>query len=129
MNMARAFVEYMESEGLGTFGDDIYIGTAPLNTPDPIYWVISTGGTPISKNSSGERQKRYIVSVYYRNTDAQDVYEKLHTFEETINSTHCTDLTGFDTIEMECTLFTSDQDIDNEDRTVGLLQVSITTYL
>lgn len=129
MNIARAFVEYMESLSLGTFGTDIFIGSAPLNAQDNIWWVLTSGGSSISTNQTGEKQKNYILSVYYRSLDAEDVYDTIHDFEETINSDHCTQLQGFDTIDMQVTVFPSDQDIDNEDRTVGLLQVTITTYL
>jgi hypothetical protein len=45
-----------------------------------------------------------------------------------VNKNACTQLTNFDTIDMEATLLNTDQDIANEDRTVGLVQVTVTVY-
>lgn len=129
MNIARSFSLYMESLSLGTFGTDLYIGSVPLNADDPVWWIVTSGGSTESKNQTGEKVKQYILNVYYRNTDAEDVYETLQDFEETVNSDACTQLQGFDTIELEATQFASDQDIDNQDATVGLIQVTIRTYL
>lgn len=129
MTIARAFATYLESLSLGTFGTDIFIGAAPQGSPDNIFWIISNGGGPLSTNKTGEKVKGYILSVYYRALNAQLVDEALQNLEETINMDQCTQLAGFDTIDMEATSFASDQDIENEDRTVGLLQVTVTTYL
>lgn len=128
MNIAKSFVTYMESEGLGTFGTDIFIGVAPKGAPDPCYWLTSAGGAPQSRNQTGEVIKNYTLDLYYRNTDAEDVYEKLQSLEVLLNTGNCTQLTGFDTIELQATLFPTDQDIDNEERTVGLIQITVKTY-
>lgn len=128
MNIVQSFVEYMEDLGLGTFSTDIFIGGAPLDAEDPIWWVLSAGGSSVSKNNTGERFKKYNLEVYYRDASAEDVYNLLQTLEEDINGKHCTQLTGYETVEMEAVLFPTDKDIDNEERTVGMLQVSITVY-
>lgn len=118
----------MESKGLGTFGTDIFTPLAPLDIPNRAWTVSGGGGGNIQKNQTGEKVKNYLLSIYYRNSDAQDVDETLQAFEELINSKGCEELTGFDTIELEATSFPSDQDLDNEERTVGLVQVTITVY-
>lgn len=128
MNITRAFIEYMEGLGLGTFGTDIFIGGAPLGATDPIWWAISAGGNSDPKNNTGERIKNYTVDVFYRDNDAQEVYDKMQLLEEEVNSKECTELEGYETVDMEAVLFPADQDIDNEDRTVGLLQVTLTVY-
>lgn len=128
MNIAKSFIEYMEIESLGTFGTDLYIGAAPLDAPDRIWWVVSAGGTPIGKNHTGEKVKNYILSIYYRNNDAEDVYNTIESFEALLNAGNCTQLNGYDTIEIEATSFAADQDLDNEDRTIGLIQATITVY-
>lgn len=128
MNITRAFVEYMEGLGLGTFADDIFIGGAPLNSEDAIWWVIGAGGNSDPKNSTGERIKNYTLDVFYRDTNAEEVYDKMQILEEEVNSKECTELEGYETVDMEAALFPADQDIDNEDRTVGLLQVTLTVY-
>lgn len=128
MNIAESFVEYMEDLSMGTLGSTIYINSVPQEAPDAVWWVVKSGGSPVRKNSTGERVKDYILSVYYRDTDAEQVYELMQDFEEEINSKGCIQLDGYDTIEMEASIFTADQDLDNEDRVVGLISVRITVY-
>ena len=128
MNIAEAFVEYMEDLSMGTLGSTIYINSVPQEAPDAVWWVVKSGGSPVRKNSTGERVKDYILSVYYRDTDAEQVYELMQDFEEEINSKSCIQLDGYDTIEMEASIFPTDQDLDNEDRVVGLLNVRISVY-
>ena len=128
MNIAEAFVEYMEDLSMGTLGSTIYINSVPQKAPDAVWWVVKSGGSPVRKNSTGERIKDYTLSVYYRDTDAEQVYELMQDFEEEINSKGCIQLDGYDTIEMEASVFTADQDLDNEDRVVGLISVRISVY-
>lgn len=128
MNIAESFVEYMEDLSMGTFGSTIYINSVPQEAPDAVWWVVKSGGSPVRKNSTGERVKDYTLSIYYRDTDAEQVYELMQDFEEEINSKGCIQLDGYDTIEMEASIFTADQDLDNEDRVVGLISVRITVY-
>lgn len=128
MNIAESFSTYMQSLSLGTFGTDIYIGSVPLDAPNTCWWIISSGGSPVQKNHTAEVMKQYNLDVYYRSTDSESLYNTLHDFEVTLNNPNCTQLTDFDTIEIQAISFPADQDIDNEDRTVGLLQVTIRTY-
>ena len=128
MNIARSFVEYMEDLSMGTFGTDIFVGNIAMDAPNKAWWVLSSGGVTFGKNSTGERIKNYTLSVYYRNTDAEDVYETMQEFEDEINSKHCVQLDTYDTIEMEASVFPTDQDLDNEDRVVGLMQIKISVY-
>lgn len=128
MNIAKSFTEYMIDLGMGTLDTDIFIGNIPVEAPDKAWWVNSAGGTTSSKNSTGERLKNYTLNVFYRNTDAEDVYERMQEFEEEINAKQCIQLDSYDTVEMEASVFPTDQDIDNEDRVVGLMQIKISTY-
>ena len=128
MNLVRDFVEYMENQSLGTFGTDIFIGGVPQRAPSTCWWVVSGGGTPIIKNKTNEKIKSYIVDIFYRNTDGEAVYDALQSFEEQINSDPCPELTNYEVVEFEATLFAADQDLDAQDRTVGLLQATITIH-
>lgn len=128
MNITRAFVEYLETLLGITFGQGIYIGGAPLDAEDGIYWVTMTGGSPETKLVTGEMTKNYRLNVYYRDTDEQAVYDNLQSLEEAINADGCTELAGYDTMDMEAFVFSVDDDIDAEDRTVGLLQVNLSTH-
>lgn len=133
MTILKSFAQYMQDTlSCGTVGQDIFLNSVPKDAadkaPDKAWWLKSSGGAPIVKNHTGEKQKNYIVYVYYRNTDSEDVDEILQAFEESINSKNCTQLPGYTTIEMSATGFQNDLDIDNEERTVGLVEVTITTY-
>ncbi len=129
MTLKRSFAAYMELKGFGVFGTDLFLNGAPQDAPEACWWVLATGGAPISENRTGEKLKKYVVSVYYRDLDAQIVDEKLHEFEEELNTQFCDQLEGFVTVDIEVTTFPTDQDIDVNERTVGLAQVSIQTYL
>lgn len=130
MTLTESFIEFLETQGIATFGQDLYLGRVPnsLKTNDPIYWVITAGGTPLQTLSTGEKVKQYTVYIYYRSRSGKDVEQKLFFLEELLNCTRCVQLNGFETVGIEVTQFPSDQDLDSEDREVGLLQVNIKTY-
>ena len=128
MNLTRSFVQFLEDNGFGTFGIDIFIGGVPVTAPNKSMWVLSGGGTNLIKNVTGDKQKNYIISIFYRNLDGQDVYDKLQQLEELFNNPDCIELEGYNIVEIEATQFPTDQDLDNEDRTVGLIQATLTLY-
>lgn len=128
MNIAEAFVEYMVSLGLGVAGTDIHIGGIPQDADTDGWWVVLNGGAPDSVNETGEMMKNYILNVYYRNIDQQEVYDQMQVLEEAVNSPTCIELTDFDTISVMANSFPVDQDIDSQERTVGLVQVTIKVY-
>ena len=128
MNITHSFAQYMQAQGYGTLGTSLFIGVVPQDAPDACFWVISSGGTNQSRNNTGERVKNYLISVFYRSMDSEDVYDKLQSFEELINGKQCVTLTTYDTIQAQATLYPTDQDIDSEERTIGLVQVSLTIY-
>ena len=130
MNLAESFAEYLETLGIGTLGQNIFIGQAPSSNrvSDSIWWIVANGGSPISKNSTGESLKSYQISVYYRNRDYKEIYNSLSSLEEDINCNGCANLNDYDTINIEANTFPIDNDLDDEDRKVGLLQINLTTY-
>jgi hypothetical protein len=128
MNIAEAFANYMQDRAIGVFGTDIFIGAVPQDAPANAWWLVSAGGSPEQTNDTGEMLKNYIVSVYYRSLDASGVYNQMQELEELVNADDCTQLDGFDTIAMTATAFPADQDIDSEERTIGLVQITIRVY-
>lgn len=128
MTIKKAFADFMVAQGLGVFGENIFIGSAPLDAPAQCWWIISGGGANKSKNKTGEKQKNYTLNVFYRSLNAETVDQTLQTFEELINRDDCVVIGNYDIIETEATSFPSDQDIDNEERTVGLLEITLTVY-
>lgn len=130
MNLAESFAEYLEDQSIATIGQDLFIGEAPSSNkvPDPIYWVESSGGDNLRKLKTNAKLKSYLVEVRYRNRDYATVYNNMHTLEELLNSAGCVQLQGFETVEIEATTFPIDDDLDSEDRKIGLLQANITTF-
>lgn len=128
MNIIEAFATYLQSQGYGTLGSTIFIGRVPQNAPDACYWLVSAGGDNVTKNKTGERIKEYRVLIYYRSMNAKDVYNNLQTLESNLNSAFCITLSGYDTIEIQANSYGTDQDIDNEERTKGLIQATLTIY-
>lgn len=130
MNIAEAFATYLENESIATIGQDLFIGEAPSSNkvPDSIYWVEASGGDTLRKLKTNGKMKSYLIEVRYRNRNYQVVYDRLNTLEELLNSGACTSLTGYETVDVEATTFPIDDDLDSEDRKVGLLQVTITTF-
>lgn len=128
MNITRSFVKWLEDSGYGTFGQNIFIGGVPLEAPDMAIWVLSAGGGVIGKNSTGEKQKNYVFNVYMRSLDQEEVYNTLQEIETLANGKECINLDGYITLEVETLLFNTDQDLDDEDRSVGLLQITATVY-
>lgn len=128
MNITRSLALYLESLGFATLGTDMFIGGVAQDAPSASWWLTAAGGSPQSKNNTGELIKKYSVNVYFRDLDASNVYDTLQELEQTVNADNCTQLDGFDTIGIEATSFPTDQDIDNVDRTVGLVQITIEVY-
>ncbi len=126
--VSEAFVEYLEGQNYGTFGTDLFISQVPSNAPDSTLWVITSGGSPIQRLATGEMLKQYFISVFYRSNSAQDVEKKMFALEELLNCTQCVELTGFEVQDITAQNFGSDEDIDNEERRVGMLQANIKIY-
>lgn len=126
--VSESFIQYLEGQGIATFGTDLYLGQVPDDAADTCYWVITSGGTPIQKLRSGEKVKQYFISIYYRSTKTKDVEKKLFELEELLNCTNCVELEGFEVLEVEANQFPTDVDFDNEERRVGFIQANIKTY-
>lgn len=125
MNIKKAFAQFMTAQGY----TPVYIGGVPQDAPERSWWITGSGGANIIKTKTGQKLKNYTLSVYYRALDAEHVDETLQQFEEFINADNCVDIGNYDIIETEATLYPTDQDLDNQDRTVGLIEVTLTVYL
>lgn len=130
MSLISALGQYLQSESIATLGQDLILGRAPTTreTQDNLWWIIGTGGGTLQKNQTGESRKAYTALIYYRSRNYKQVDDQLFALEEQLNCDGCTQLEGFDTIDIEATIYPSDDDLDSEDRKVGLIQVTVTTY-
>ena len=130
MNIAKSFANYLDDTGVATLGQNLFIGEAPSSkeSPDSLFWIMSTGGSKTIKLQTGESVKVYNISLFYRNRNYQMVYDTLFDLEEQLNCTRCSLLDEFDTIDIGASVLSVDSDLDGEDRKVGVLQVIIRTY-
>lgn len=127
--ISKAFKDFLVAQGYGTFGTDLFINQVSAEAPDRATWILTAGGNPITKLSSGEQVRQYFITVYMRDTDPEWVDETLNELEEKVSNSHCLELDGFEVYDTpEVTSFPTDQDVDSVDRSVGLLQVNIKTY-
>lgn len=130
MSLASAFAPYLATQSGSTIGQDLFIGQIPSSNkaPDAAWSVSSSGGNKEISLQSGESVKNYLLEVRYRNRDYETVYEKLNSLEEALNAGDCTQLTGFETLSIEATTFPIDDDLDSEDRKIGMLVATVLTY-
>lgn len=128
MTIQRSIAKWMQDNGFGTFGTNLFIGSVPQNAPSASWWILGGGGASSIKAQTGERVKQYIFSVLYRSHDAQDVDEKLQNLEVFANSKACHELQDYETVEVEATGFQSDNDLDGEDRAVGAVEITATVH-
>jgi hypothetical protein len=130
MNVASAIASYLQDNNIATSGQDLFIGQAPSSdkVPDSIYWIQASGGDTERLAQTGERIKSYLVEIRYRNRNYQTVYDNLQTLEELLNGNTCIQIDGYETIQIQATTFPIDDDLDSEDRKVGMLAATILTY-
>lgn len=130
MSLVSALASYLQSFTGTTLGQTLFIGEAPSSNKvaDAIWWIVENGGGVIQKNSTGETMKSYQFNIFYRSRDYEAIKDAMYSLEEDLNCDNCSQISGYDTIDIEATTFPIDNDLDSEDRKVGLLQLTITTY-
>lgn len=130
MTIAESFAEWMDDQGIGVPGQNIFIGETPPSTyvDDGIWWIIESGGSNLTKAFTGEKIKQYSLQVFYRDRNYGSVSSTLSNFEKLVSCSGCLNLEDYETLEVEVIQFPIDQDLDSEDRKVGLLQINIKIY-
>lgn len=130
MSLVSAFADYLASVTSTTLGQTLFIGNAPSSdkVADQIWWIVESGGSVIGRNATGEKQKSYQIDIFCRSRDYEYIKTQMSSLEEDLNCDNCSQISGYDTIDIEATTFPIDNDLDSEDRKVGLLQATITTY-
>ena len=130
MNIAESFANYLASTLDLTLGTDLFIGNAPSSNKavDSVWWLSASGGDKENTLPTGGSMKSYRLDISYRNRDYKAVYNALHSLEEQLNCADCVQLNGFEVIRIEATNFPIDNDLDNEDRKIGLLQANVRVY-
>lgn len=103
-------------------------GVSGPNEPEELWWLTASGGADLGHNPTGESIQTTVIAVYYRHKRAQVVYNALESLRDTVVCAGCLELEGYEVVTIPTTTGPFvDQDLDNESRSVGLLQVEITT--
>lgn len=130
MTLSQSFVKFLEDKGYGIFGQNIYLYRVPNSkkTETEVLWLIPTGGFPSQVNKTGEMMKTYQFLINFRSNSARKVDEVLNDLEQTLNCSNCVSLEGFELVEIRATQLPADQDLDSENRMVGMINCQITVY-
>jgi hypothetical protein len=128
MNVVRAFANYLQATDVATLGQDLFISRAPSSNQviDRIFWLKAGGGSTVSKTVDGSTTKQYIIEIYHRDVNTEGVHETLQELGEDLSCAGCVTLEDYDVLEVATNGPWTDQDLDNEEREVGLLQATIT---
>lgn len=130
MSVIEAFKDYLVGILPVTFGQDLFIGEAPSSNkvPDTIWWIVARGGDKTTDYPTGGAVKSYQIDIFHRDRDYKSLSDELSSLEELLNCEECTQLTGFQTMDSQASVLGIDNDLDGEDRKIGLLQATITVY-
>lgn len=130
MTIADTLVKFLETEGYGMFGQNIFLYRVPnsMKTEPELLWILPAGGQPTRVNKTGEKIKSYSFSIYFRSTSAKKVGDVLTDLEELLNCSSCVELPGFEVVGISTTQFPANPDLDAENRMVGFLQAEIQVY-
>lgn len=130
MNIAESFATYLSTLTSSTLGQDLFIGQAPSSNKAPdSYWLVSTsGGNKTLKAQTSEFVELHQIEVRYKNRDYKTVYNSMQSLLDDLNTDSCVQLSGYDTIEIEASTYPIDDDLEAEDRKVGLLIVNLRIY-
>lgn len=130
MTLSQSFVKFLENKGYGIFGQNIYLYRVPNSkkTETEVLWLIPTGGFPASVNKTGELVKAYQMLIYFRSNSAKKIDEVLNDLEQTLNCAQCVNLVGFELVSIRATQLPADQDLDSENRMVGVINCQIQVY-
>lgn len=126
--VGEAFVKYLQDKGIGTFGDNLFMGELPLKAPDNSWLVVVSGGSPDLVTADGSMIKLYTFNIYHRSLAGKEIERDLFNLEEALNCTTCVNLEGFETIYSRATNFAQDIDLENANRRIGLLQAQIRLF-
>lgn len=130
MNVVRAFAEYLQGIGVATLGQDLFISRAPSsnNVPPRIFWVKAAGGTSLPRMVNGSSQKTSVIELNHRDVRTEGVYDTLQSLGDDLTCAGCLTLEGYQVTDVSVEGPWTDQDLDDEERDVGLLQITITIY-
>lgn len=126
--VGEAFVKFLEQNDTGTFNDNLFLGMLPLDAPDEAWLVVVSGGSPDVVTADGGMIKLYTFNIYRRSLAGKEIERQLFSLEEKLNCSSCVNLDGFETIYSRATQFAQDDDLENENRRIGMLQAQVRLF-
>ena len=128
-NIIEAFRDWLIDQSVTTSGQiKIHRASSGTDSPDSLWWLKAEGGNHVAYSVDGIPTQTNVIGCYYRNRSAKEVYDTLEALRDTVTTAGCLVLDGYAVVEIPTTFGPfNDEDIDSEDRTVGYIQVSITT--
>ena len=129
--LSEAFIKFLEEKDIATFGQDLFLNEVPSSNDtqtESVYWILTSGGNPISKLRTGELVRMHAITINFRAIKNEDVEKKLHRLAELLQQPDCIQLDGFETIDVSVSQFPAQEDIDIENRKRGMLRLTIQTY-
>lgn len=126
--VSESFIKWMEDNGYGTFGTDIFLNQIPENAPDNAFWVVTAGGDVTSRLVTPQSIQQFSTQIFYRNVSGAEVEHKLFGLNQKVNARGSFEIDGFDLYVIEATM-PEDNDRDAENRRQAALVVSIQIYV
>jgi hypothetical protein len=126
--VGEAFVKFLQSKNIGTFGEDLFFGELPQDAPNNSWLVVVSGGNPDMVTLDGGMVKVYTFNIYHRSLAGKEMERELFSLEEDLNCSDCVSLEGFETIYSRAINFGTDNDLEQENRRIGLLQAQIRLF-
>lgn len=126
--VGEAFIDFLQDQGIATYGTDLFLGEMPMSAPDDAWLVVVSGGNPDVVTLDGAMIKLYTFNIYHRSLAGKDIERELFSLEESLNRASCVQLSGFETIYSRATQFAQDNDLEKENRRIGLLQAQIRLF-
>ena len=115
--LSEAFIKFLEEKDIATFGQDLFLNEVPSSNDtqtESVYWILTSGGNPISKLRTGELVRMHAITINFRAIKNEDVEKKLHRLAELLQQPDCIQLDGFETIDVSVSQFPAQEDLDIE---------------
>lgn len=130
MNVTHAFAEYLEGAGLATLGTDMFISRAPSSTKagNRVFWLKAAGGSTPIRSVNGTPRVEHVIEIYHRDVAGEGVYETLQSLGDLLSDAGCVPLSGYNVMSISTNGPWADQDLDDEEREVGMIQATIIVH-
>ena len=128
MNLIEKFRDWLVTSSVTTSGQiKIHRATAGTGSPDELWWLKAEGGSDLGHTVDGNSTQTSVIGCYYRNRSAKEVYDALEDLRDSVVCAGCLQLDGYRVVEIPTTQGPFvDNDIDDEERAVGYIQVTLT---